>query len=149
MVACMGINLITDIAALKGHPVFTLFPMIAGFIYHFEHGTLKQATIAFLLPFALNIIKLIRGHIKLYDILDLSMIGVIMGWPFGLVNIIISKILFALIGDTWLVKLFGRNKGGDSYTFPYAVIIAAGAVVTYYFFKIFPQPERMLRAVYS
>lgn len=51
-----------------------------------------------------------------------------MGWPFGLVNIIISKILFALIGGTWLVETFDRNRGEGRYAFPYVPVIAAGAV---------------------
>jgi hypothetical protein len=48
-------------------------------IHHFLHGSLKQAAIVFFLPFALHLIKLLRRHIAIYDVLDFSMIGIIMG----------------------------------------------------------------------
>jgi hypothetical protein len=147
MMVCLGITVVTDIVALRGHPVFTLIPLGLGFIYHLQHGNLKAAVIAFLLPFPLYIIRFVTGRIKLYDLLDHSMIGVIMGWPFGLVNIIASKLIFALIGGTWLVRFFGRNRGEGQYAFPYVPVIAAGALATYYLFKMFPQGERMLRAI--
>ena len=148
MMVCLGMNVVTDIISLRGHPVFTLIPMGFGFICHLQHGSLKAAVVAFFLPFPLYIVRFATGRIKLYDLLEHSMIGVIMGWPFGFVNIIISKLIFALVGGTWLVKLFGRERGEGYYVFPYMVIIAAGVAATYYLFKKFPQAERMLRAVY-
>jgi hypothetical protein len=128
--------------------VLTHFPLAAGLIYHFLHGSLKQAAIAFFLPFALYLIKLLRGYIALYDVLDFSIIGIIMGWPFCLVNILISKGFMAVINNTWLVKLLGRRRHGYEYDFPYAFVMVAGAAATYYLFRAVPQIEKLLKAVY-
>jgi hypothetical protein len=148
MMACLGMTVITDILFLRGHPVLTLIPLGLGFMYHLQHGNLKAAAVAFFLPFPLYIFRFVTGRIKLYDLLDHSMVGVIMGWPFGLMNIIISKLIFALVGGTWLVKLFGRKRGEGHYAFPYVPVIATGAVVTYYLFKNFPQLENVFWRLY-
>ena len=148
MVACLGINLIYDIITLRSHPVFTLMPLGLGFIVHLQHGTVKAALAAFFLPFALNLIRFIKRDVALYDLLDLSMIGVIMGWPFGLLATVLAKLTYAMINRTVIVKLLGRHKGGYEYAFPYAVVICIGAALTYYLFKILPQLERFLLSIY-
>jgi hypothetical protein len=114
MMVCLGVTLVTDLVSLKGHPVFTLIPLGLAAIYHLQHGTVKSAAVAFFLPFPFYILRFVTGRIKLYDLLDHSMIGVIMGWPFGLMNIIISKLIYAIINGTWIVKLLGRKKEGRS-----------------------------------
>jgi hypothetical protein len=149
MAVCLAVTLIYDIFTLKFPPVLTHFPLAAGLIYHFLHGSLKQAAIAFFLPFALYLIKLLRKHIAIYDVLDFSMIGVIMGWPFCLVNILISMAFMTVINKTWLVKLIGRRRHGYEYDFPYVFVMVAGAVATYFLFRAVPQIEKLLKAVYD
>lgn len=148
MVVCLGISLIYDIITLRSHPVFTLMPLGLGFIVHLQHGTIKIAAIAFFLPFALNLIRFIKRDVALYDLLDLSMIGVIMGWPFGLLATVLAKLVYAMINRTVIVKLLGRHKGGYEYAFPYTVVICIGAALTYWFFKGFPGIEKQLLAIY-
>ena len=148
MVVCLGISLIYDIITLRSHPVFTLMPLGLGLIVHLQHGTLKAAVAAFFLPFALNLIRFIKRDVALYDLLDLSMIGVIMGWPFGLLATVLAKIVYAMINRTVIVKLLGRHKGGYEYAFPYAVVIVAGAALTYWLFKTFPAIEKQLLTIY-
>jgi hypothetical protein len=94
----------------RSHPVFTLTPLGLGFIVHLQHGTVKAAAVAFFLPFALNLIKFIKRDVALYDLLDLSMIGVIMGWPFGLFTTILAKLTHPLINNTIIIKLLGRHR---------------------------------------
>jgi hypothetical protein len=149
MAGCLAATLLYDIFTLKFPPVLTLFPLSAGLVYHSLHGSLKQAAIAFFLPFALYLIKLLKGHIAIYDVLDFSMIGIIMGWPFCLINILISKAFMAIINKTWLVKLIGRRRHGYEYDFPYVFVIVAGTVATYFLFRAVPQIERLLKAVYA
>jgi hypothetical protein len=149
MAGCLAVSLVTDIVALKGHPVFTLVPLLAGLFYRFVHGSLNDAALALAIPFAFNLIRFITRRLALYDILDLGMIGVIMGWPFGLVNTIIAKALHAMIKDTWVVKLLGRKRGEGVYAFPYAVVIAVGAILSYSLFRKFPGVDRALRALFQ
>lgn len=148
MVVCLGISLIYDIITLRSHPVFTLAPLGLGFIVHLQHGTVKAALAAFFLPFALNLVRFIKRDVALYDLLDLSMIGVIMGWPFGLLATVLAKLTYVFINRTWVVKLLGRHKGGYEYAFPYTVVIVVGAALTYYVFKIFPAIEKQLLTIY-
>jgi hypothetical protein len=54
----------------------------------------------------------------------------------------------ALIKNTIIIKLLGRHREGNEYAFPTTVVIVAGAALTYYFFKVLPQVENMLRAIY-
>ena len=82
MMVCLGITVVTDIVALRGHLVFTLIPLGIGFIYHLQHGTFKLAAGAFALPFVFYCIRLVRCQIALYDILEHGMVGVIMGWGY-------------------------------------------------------------------
>ena len=84
MAGCLAVSLVTDIVALKGYAVFTLAPLIAGLFYCFLYGTLNEAAIALAIPFIFNFIPFITRRLAPYDILELGMIGVIMGWPFGL-----------------------------------------------------------------
>jgi hypothetical protein len=149
MAGCLAVSLVTDIVALKGHPVFTLVPLLAGLFYRFLHGTLNDAAIALAIPFAFNLIRFITRRLALYDILDLGMVGVIMGWPFGLVNTITAKALHAMIRDTWVVKLLGRKRGEGVYAFPYAVVIAVGAILSYCLFREFPGVDKALRALFQ
>jgi hypothetical protein len=76
------------------------------------------------------------------------MVGVIMGWPFGLVNTITAKALHKMIKDTWVVKLLGRKRGEGVYAFPYAVVIAVGAILSYCLFREFPGVDEALRALF-
>jgi hypothetical protein len=147
MAGCLAATLIYNIFTLKFPPVLTLFPLGAGLVYHFIHGSLKQAAIAFFLPFALYLIKLLRRHIAIYDVLDFSMIGIIMGWPFCLVDILISKVFMAIINNTWMVKLLGRRRHGYEYDFPYVFVMVAGAAATFYLFKGLSWMERALLAI--
>lgn len=89
----------------------------------------------------------VTRRLALYDILDLGMVGVIMGWPFGLVATIASKALHALINDTWVVKLLGRRRGEGVYPFPYTAVIVPAVILSYCLFKEFPGTERAIRKV--
>jgi len=147
LAGCLAVSLVTDIVALKGHPVLTIFPLIAGLLYRFLHGTLNDAAIALAVPFILNLIRFVTRRLALYDILELGMVGVIMGWPFGLIATAASKALHALINDTWVVKLLGRRRGEGVYAFPYMAVIVPAAILSYCLFKEFPGTERAIRKV--
>ena len=143
MIGCLAVSLVYDVVLLKGHPVLTIFPLGLAFIYHLMHGTVKLAVIAFLIPFALYIVKFVKGDIKKFDLLDLSMIGVIMGWPFCLITSVLAKVLHSVIQGTWVVRLLGRQREGY-YAFPYTLVIVAAALGAYYLFKAFPGIEKIL-----
>jgi hypothetical protein len=91
MVACLAVTLVTDLIALKGHAAFTIIPLVSGLLYRFIHGTLSDAAIAMAIPFIFNFIRFVTRRLALYDILALGMVGVIMGWPFGLLATLSSK----------------------------------------------------------
>ena len=95
-------------------------PPHSGPPYRFLHGTLNDAAIALAIPFIFNLIRFVNRRLALYDILELGMVGVIMGWPFGLIATAASKALHALIHDTWGLKLLGRRRGEGVYAFPYS-----------------------------
>jgi hypothetical protein len=149
MAGCLAVSLVTDIVALKGQAVFTLVPLLAGLLFRFLHGTLNDAALALAIPFAFNLIRFITRRLALFDILDLGMVGVIMGWPFGLVNTITAKALHAMVKDTWVVKLLGRKRGEGVYAFPYSVVIAVGAILSYCLFREFPGVDKALRALFQ
>ena len=75
LAGCLAVSLVTDIVALKGHPVLTIFPLIAGLLYRFLHGTLNDAAIALAIPFILNLIRFVTRRLALYDILELGMVA--------------------------------------------------------------------------
>ena len=145
MAGCLAVSLLTDLIALKGHPVFTIVPILAGLFYRFLHGTLNDAAIALAIPFIFNLIRFVARRLALYDILDLGMVGVIMGWPFGLVSTLAAKALHALIKDTWVVKLLGRKRGEGAYAFPYMAVIVPAVMLSYCLFKEFPGTEKAIR----
>lgn len=145
MAGCLAVSLVTDIVALKGHPVFTIVPLIAGLLYRFLHGTLNDAAIALAIPFIFNLIRFVTRRLALYDILELGMVGVIMGWPFGFIATVASKALHALINDTWVVKLLGRKRGEGVYAFPYMAVIVPAVILSYCLFNEFPGTDRAIR----
>ena len=147
MAGCLAVSLVTDIVVLRSHPVFTIVPLIAGLLYRFLHGTLNDAAIALAIPFILNLIRLVTRRLALYDILELGMIGVIMGWPFGFIATAASKALHALINDTWVMKLLGRRRGEGVYAFPYMAVIVPAVILSYCLFKEFPGTERAIRKI--
>ena len=145
MAGCLAVSHVTDIVTLKGYSVLTAVPLIGGILYHALHGTLNEAAIALAIPFIFNLIRFVTRRLALYDILVLGMVGVIMGWPFGLLTTIASKGLQTLIKDTWVVKLLGRNRGEDVYAFPYMALIVPVVVISYYLFNEFPETETGIR----
>ena len=147
MAGCLAVTLVTDLIVLKGHPVFTLVPLMAGLLYRFRHGSLNDAAIALAIPFIFNFIRFATRRLALYDIFDLGMVGVIMGWPFGLTATLAAKALQALIHDTWVVKLLGRKRGEGVYVFPYMAVIVPGVILSYYLFREFPGTETMIRKI--
>jgi hypothetical protein len=147
MAGCLAVSLITDIVSLKGYSVLTIVPLMAGLLYRTLHGTLNEAAIALSIPFIFNLIRFVTRRLALYDILVLGMVGVIMGWPFGLVVTVASKALQALIKDTWVVKLLWRNRGEGVYAFPYMAVIVPVVILSYSLFKEFPGTETGIRRV--
>jgi hypothetical protein len=99
------------------------------------------------IPFILNLIRFVTRRLALYDILELGMVGVIMGWPFGLIVTAASKGLHALINDTWVMKLLGRRRGEGVYAFPYMAVIVPAVILSYCLVKEFPGTERAIRKV--
>ena len=97
MIGCLAASLVYDVDLLNRYPFLTLVPIVLGFIYHLQHVTVKNAVIAFFTPFAPNIIEFVKGDIKKYDILDLSMIGVIMGWSFFHPTSVLEKVLNSVL----------------------------------------------------
>lgn len=148
MVFCLGLNLIADIITLKGYSVITLVPLGAALLYHYLHNTLNTAAIALVLPFIFYCVKFVKRQIPFYDLVKLSTVGAIMGWPFSLETIIVSKILYWFLGIIGIIRLLSRNKGGGYYAFPYMGMIVIGAAEAYYLFREFPQVERMLFSLY-
>jgi hypothetical protein len=144
MGGCLAASLITDIVDLKGYAVFTLAPLMAGLFYRFLYGTLNEAAIALVIPFIFNFIPFITRRLAPYDILELGMIGVIMGWPFGLATTAAAKVLNVFTTDPWVVKLLGRPKGEDIYAFPFMIMIVPGAIFTYCLFEGFPESEKVI-----
>jgi hypothetical protein len=147
MAGCLVISLVTDVVTLKGYSVLTIVPLMAGLLYRALHGTLNDAVIALAIPFIFNLIRFVTRRLALYDILVLGMVGVIMGWPFGLVATIASKAFQALIKDTWVVKLLGRDRGEGVYAFPYMAVIVPVVILSYYLFREFPGVETVIRKV--
>jgi hypothetical protein len=147
MAGCLAVSLVTDVVTLKGYSVLTIVPLIAGLLSRALHGTMNEAAIALAIPFIFNLIRFVTRRLALYDILVLGMVGVIMGWPFGLVATIASKALQALIKDTWVVKLLGRSRGEGVYAFPYMAVIVPVVILSYYLFREFPGTETGMRKV--
>jgi hypothetical protein len=147
MAGCLAVNLITDIVTLKGFRVFTTIPLLTGLFYHLLHGTLKDAAIALAIPFIFNLIRFVTRRLALYDILELGMVGVIMGWPFGLAATLVTKALHALIRDTWITRLLGRKQGEGVYAFPYMAVIVPAVILSYCLFMEFRGTEKAIRGV--
>lgn len=115
---CLGVTLIFDVLTLRGLEAFTSLPIALGLVWHYQHGSLKAAAIALALPFALNLVTFVRRRIALFDLLNLGMIGVIMGWPFGLITAVTAKALMFAINKTWLVKLSAGDAAVTNTPFP-------------------------------
>jgi hypothetical protein len=145
MTGCLVVTLLTDIVTLKGIRVFTIVPLMAGLFYRLLHGTLIDAALALAIPFIFNLILFVTRRLAFYDILELGMVGVIMGWPFGLVATLSAKALQALINDTWVTKVLGRRRGEGVYAFPYMAVIVPGVILSYLLFKEFPGTETVVR----
>jgi len=146
MAGCLAVNLVTDIVTLKGYRLFTLVPLLAGLFHRFLRGTMNDAVLALAIPFTFNLIRFITRRLALYDILELGMVGMIMGWPFGLVATVSAKAIHALIKDTWVTKLLGRKRGEGVYAFPYMAVIVPAVMLSYGLFKEFPGADRAIRS---
>ncbi len=148
MWVCLAIMMVGDIIRLKAHVALTELPLLIGLFYHFQHDTLRLAAIALIIPFALHFIGFVRRRIALYDLLALGMVGVVMGWPFGLLTVLLAKFSFWFLGIVGIVRLISRDRGGGYYVFPYVVAIVAGAVLTRYLFGHFPGVEFFLSSLH-
>ncbi len=144
MWVCLVIVMIWDIIRLKAPAIFIQIPLLIALFHHFQHGSLKSAAVALLFPFLFHLIALVRGRIAFYDLLATGMVGAVMGWPFGVLTVILAKASFWFLGITWIARLFSRKRGEGLYVFPYMVSIVAGAVFTKYFFSYLPGVESFL-----
>jgi hypothetical protein len=137
MWVCLAAMAVWDIICLRAHVILTELPLGLALAYHLQHGTLKRAALALIIPFAFHFIKFVRRRIALYDLLALGMVGTVMGWPFGLFTVALAKFSFWLLGRVWIGRLLSRDRGGGTFAFPYAVAIVAGALSTHLLFSEF------------
>ena len=153
MWVCLVIVMVWDIIRLKAPAIFIEIPLLLALFYHFQHDSLKLAAVALIFPFIFHFIGFVRGRIAFYDLLAMGMVGAVMGWPFGILTVLLAKASFWFLGTIWLVRLFSRKRGEGDYAFPYVVPIVAGAVLTKYLFSYLPavesflyslQPERLM-----
>lgn len=144
MWVCLAVMMVWDIICLKAHVALTELPLFIALFYHFQHDTLRLAAVAVLIPFVIHFIGFVRRRIALYDLLALGMVGVVMGWPFGLFTVSLAKFSFWFLGIIGMVRLISRDRGKGYYAFPYVVAIVAGAVLTRYLFMHFPGIETVL-----
>ncbi len=147
MWVCLVIVMVWDIVRLKAPAIFIELPLLIGLLYHFLYGTLKLSAIALILPFIFHFIGLVRGRIAFYDVLAMGMVGVVMGWPFGALTILLARASFWFLGIIWIARLFSRKRG-EGYVFPYVVSIVAGVVLTHYFFRHLPGVESFLYSLH-
>jgi hypothetical protein len=89
-----------------------------------------------------------RPRIAFYDLLAMGMVGAVMGWPFGVLAVILAKASFWFLRITWIARLFSRKRGEGLYVFPYMVCIVAGAVLTKYFFSYLPEVDSFLYSLH-
>ncbi len=148
MWVCLAILMLWDIIRLKAPVIFTELPLFIALFYHFQHDTLKLSAVALVLPFIFHFVGFVTGRIALYDLLALGMVGAVMGWPFGVLTILLGKFSFWLMGIMRITRLFSRDRGSGYYAFPYAVAILAGAVLTRYLFRHLPQVESFLYSLH-
>ena len=148
MWVCLVILMVWDIGRLKAPAIFIDLPLLIALFYHFLHGTLKLSAVALILPFIFHFIGFVRGRIAFYDLLAMGMVGVVMGWPFGALTVLLAKASFWFLGITRIGRLFSRDRGEGSYVFPYVVAIVAGAVLTKYFFASLPKVESFLYSLH-
>ena len=144
MWVCLVIAMVWDIIRLKVPAIFIEIPILIALFYHFQHNSLKSAALALTFPFIFHFIGLVRGRIAFYDLLAMGMVGVVMGWPFGALTVLLAKASFGFLGIIWIARLFSRKRGEGDYVFPYVVSIMAGAVLTHYFFSYLPGVESFL-----
>ena len=148
MWVCLVILMVWDIVRLKAPAIFIDLPLLIALFYHFQHDSLKLAAVALIFPFIFHFISFVRGRIAFYDLFAMGMIGVVMGWPFGALTVLLAKASFWFLGITWIARLFSRKKGEGNYVFPYVVSIVAGAVLTHYLFSHLPGVESFLYSLH-
>ncbi len=148
MWVCLVIVMVWDIIRLKAPTIFIEIPLVIALFYHFQHVTLKSAAVALIFPFIFHFIGFVRGRIAFYDLLAMGMVGVVMGWPFGALAVLLAKAFFWFLGIIWIARLFSRKRGEGSYVFPYVVPIVAAAVLTHYFFSYLPRVESFLYSLH-
>ena len=141
---CLVIVMVWDIIRLKAPTIFIQIPLLIALLYHLLHQSLKFAAVALIFPFIFHFIGLVRGRIAFYDLVAMGMVGVVMGWPFGTLTVLLAKASFWFLGIIWIARFFSRKRGEGDYVFPYTVAIVAGAVLTKYCFTYLPKFESFL-----
>ena len=148
MWVCLMIVTVWDIIRLKAPTIFIQIPLLIALFYHFLHQSLKMAAVALIFPFIFHLISLVRGKIAFYDLVAMGMVGIVMGWPFGALTVLLAKVFFWLLGIIWIARLFSRKRCEGDYVFPYTVAIVAGAVLTKYCFTYLPKFESFLYSLH-
>jgi hypothetical protein len=145
---CLVIVMAWDIIRLRAPAIFIELPLLLALFYHFQHDSLRSAAVALIFPFIFHFISFVRRRIAFYDLLAMGMVGVVMGWPFGVLTVSLAKAFFWFLGIIWIARLFSRKRGKGGYVFPYAVPIMAGAVLTHFCFSYLPRVESLFYSLH-